>query len=464
MSDVQGVNERNWILTLFIRDDGERFLLGDGAYEFKDTQKHFTAPTVENDTVEVQGNDGIMLAGQVRRPNTQEFDGFVGDATATKEEIEEKRKAFLGFFLTRHTYTAIYIFENGKAIQRRGGFIVDAPEVKELWQIHPEYHVALNFEDINYYNYAENEEGQEIFANVYKLINTRATSGGLVWDEIGVVWDEMQAGGKNLLSNELQSTITYAETTSTINGTTWTVSKNRDGGISLNPRTDYLPVHIQSGQSVTFSSYPVSGTVSSSSLYYQIRCYFYDKDKNQIANIATATTATDVMAQIRSATYTTETDIAYIRLGEYIPGGSGTSDGVTLHLQLELGSGATPYEPFILAGGAVWESGSGETENNINVESIDTVYPVLTITGMAQNIVVENSRTGDVLEYIGNVASGQTLVIDMQNQTAKLNGVNVVGNIVGDWLRLMPGQNRVIYDANTDENSEATLEWQEIVG
>ena len=305
MSDVQGVNERNWILTLFIRDDGKRFLLGDGAYEFKDTQKHFTAPTVENDTVEVQGNDGIMLAGQVRRPNTQEFDGFVGDATATKEEIEEKRKAFLGFFLTRHTYTAIYIFENGKAIQRRGGFIVDAPEVKELWQIHPEYHVALNFEDINYYNYAENEEGQEIFANIYNLINTRATSGGLVWDEIGVVWDEI---------------------------------------------------------------------------------------------------------------------------------------------------------------GAVWESGSGETENNINVESIETVYPVLTITGMAQNIVVENSRTGDVLEYVGNVASGQTLVIDMQNQTAKLNGVNVVGNIVGDWLRLMPGQNRVLYDANTDENSEATLEWQEIVG
>jgi hypothetical protein len=83
---------------------------------------------------------------------------------------------------------------------------------------------------------------------------------------------------------------------------------------------------------------------------------------------------------------------------------------------------------------------------------------------MAQNIVVENSRTGDVLEYVGNVADGQTLVIDMQNQTAKLNGVNVVGNIVGDWLRLEPGQNRVLYDAATDDNSEATLEWQEIVG
>lgn len=418
MSDVQGVNERNWILTLFIRDDGERFLLGDGAYEFKDTQKHFTAPTVENDTVEVQGNDGIMLAGQVRRPNTQEFDGFVGDATATKEEIEEKRKAFLGFFLTRHTYTAIYIFENGKAIQRRGGFIVDAPEVKELWQIHPEYHVALNFEDINYYNYAENEEGQEIFANIYKLINTRATSGGLVWDEIGVVWDELQAGGKNLFNK----------------GDVLTGAILVDG--TFDPtREARTSNYIRVAPSTTYTISGRTGGWNVQGLYTENR---------------------EFISRGTGDTFTTPSDCYYIRV-MCTPRSTGA-------LQLEEGSEATPYEPFIPAGGAVWESGSGETENNINVESIETVYPVLTITGMAQNIVVENSRTGDVLEYIGNVADGQTLVIDMQNQTAKLNGVNVVGNIVGDWLRLMPGQNRVLYDANTDENSEATLEWQEIVG
>ena len=418
MSDVQGVNERNWILTLFIRDDGERFLLGDGAYEFKDTQKHFTAPTVENDTVEVQGNDGIMLAGQVRRPNTQEFDGFVGDATATKEEIEEKRKAFLGFFLTRHTYTAIYVFENGKAIQRRGGFIVDAPEVKELWQIHPEYHVALNFEDINYYNYAEDEQGQEIFANIYKLINTRDTSGGLVWDEIGVVWDSLTAGGKNLY-NKNDVTAGAVLVDGTFDPTREARTSNY---IRVSPSTEYTI----SGRT---GGWNVQG------LYTENR---------------------EFISRGTGNTFTTPSDCYYVRVM--------CTPGSVDALQLEEGSEATPYEPFIPAGGAVWESGSGETENNINVESLDTVYPVLTITGMAQNIVIENSRTGDVLEYIGNVADGQTLVIDMQNQTAKLNGVNVVGNIVGDWLRLQPGQNRVLYDANTDENSEATLEWQEIVG
>ena len=435
MSDVQGVNERNWILTLFIRDDGERFLLGDGAYEFKDTQKHFTAPTVENDTVEVQGNDGIMLAGQVRRPNTQEFDGFVGDATATKEEIEEKRKAFLGFFLTRHTYTAIYIFENGKAIQRRGGFIVDAPEVKELWQIHPEYHVALNFEDINYYNYAENEEGQEIFANIYKLINTRATSGGLVWDEIGVVWER---------SNSL-----YELKGKTSNGITSVVES--DGRLRFGGTATLNWADISAHQSMQLQ--PGIYTLSYiGDLQNQIRFKFKDGSSSEAYYILDANTKSVTFTISDGNITSARLYIALLTAGEVVP-------EQTIAFLLEAGDTVTPDEI-----GAVWESGSGETENNVNVESIETVYPVLTITGMAQNIVVENSRTGDVLEYIGNVADGQTLVIDMQNQTAKLNGVNVVGNIVGDWLRLMPGQNRVLYDANTDENSEATLEWQEIVG
>lgn len=434
MSDVQGVSERNWILTLFIRDDGERFLLGDGAYEFKDTQKHFTAPTVENDTVEVQGNDGIMLAGQVRRPNTQEFDGFVGDATATKEEIEEKRKAFLGFFLTRHTYTAIYIFENGKAIQRRGGFIVDAPEVKELWQIHPEYHVALNFEDINYYNYAENEEGQEIFANIYNLINTRATSGGLVWDEIGVVWER---------SNSL-----YKLEGRTSNGITSVVES--DGRLRFGGTATLNWADISAYQSMQLQ--PGIYTLSCiGELQNQIRFKFKD-GSSEVYYILDANTKSVTFAINDGNITSARLYIALLTAGDVVP-------EQTIAFRLEAGDTVTPDEI-----GAVWESGSGQTENNINVESIETVYPVLTITGMAQNIVVENSRTGDVLEYVGNVADGQTLVIDMQNQTAKLNGVNVVGNIVGDWLRLMPGQNRVLYDANTDENSEATLEWQEIVG
>ena len=151
--------------------------------------------------------------------------------------------------------------------------------------------------------------------------------------------------GKNLLDDSLYSTSTYSGTTSTIDGSTWSIIKNGNGGASLNPRTDYLPVNIPTGQTVSFTSYPVSGSVAASTVYYQIRVYFYDASKTLITNLSTATTATDIMAQQRTGTWTATQDVSYIRLGEYIPSNAGTTDGATLHLQLELGS-ATTYEPY----------------------------------------------------------------------------------------------------------------------
>ena len=149
--NLDSISPQCFIMSLFIRDDGERFLLGAGAYQFNKKQVHFKANKYHNDLVEVQGNDGIMLAGQVRRGEAQPFDGFIGDASVPKAEIENYRKAFFMFFRKNYYYKVVYILPNGTAIQRQRGFIVDAPEVKELWQIYPEYHVALNFEEINSY-------------------------------------------------------------------------------------------------------------------------------------------------------------------------------------------------------------------------------------------------------------------------------------------------------------------------
>ena len=192
--NLDDITRKCYILALFIRDDGERFLLGDGAYDFKEDQMHFIGNIFNNDVVEVQGNDGLLLAGQVRRPSSQSFDGYIGDATVAKSDIESYRRDFFAFFRKNYYYTVVYIFQDGTEIQRKRGFIVDAPEVKELFQLFPEYHIALNFEDTNYYDYQENSEGEEIYSktvNVYPA--TGPTRGGLIWDSIGVVWDNIGA-------------------------------------------------------------------------------------------------------------------------------------------------------------------------------------------------------------------------------------------------------------------------------
>lgn len=181
--NLDQIETKCFILALFIRDDGERFLLGSRAYEFKDSQLHFVGNMYQNDVVEVQGNDGVMLAGQVRRGNTQAFDGYIGDSTVDRQTIEQYRRDFMKFFRKNHYYKVVYVLPDGSAVQRRNGFIVEAPEVKELYQLFPEYHIGINFEDINYYIYEEDSEGEEIYGESATLKIVSSASGGLIWDE-----------------------------------------------------------------------------------------------------------------------------------------------------------------------------------------------------------------------------------------------------------------------------------------
>lgn len=210
---IKGINETFiWIQALFIRDDGERFLLGGGNYPFLQSQLHFNGDTIANDVVELQGTDGQRLAGQVRRASTQEFDGYVGAAmdtpNAAGKATEQLRIDFLNFFQVRHHYTVVYVDENGEAIQARIGYLVDAPEVKEIIHMSPQYHVALNFEDPNYYRYTEDDDGDEIYGNTFQLQPYITGVGGVVWDSVGATWSST-AGEIGLVWEEGGSGLNY---------------------------------------------------------------------------------------------------------------------------------------------------------------------------------------------------------------------------------------------------------------
>ena len=292
--NLADITTKCYILALIIRDDGERLLLGDGAYEFKDSQQHFIANTYANDVVELQGTDGQMLAGQVRRTAVQTFAGYIGDATFSKQKVEEARRDFMMFFRKKHYYTAVYVFSDGTAIQRKRGYIVNAPSVPELYQRFPEWSIGLNFEDPNYYEYAEDDLGQEIAAHKVELELSTAMSGGLIWDEDGAVSDdlsyigtEIEGEGKNfqlaatgtatlksaeLLGDATQTTYSGKNllpntlATGTTNGLTYTV--HSDGTITLTGRATarvepYLynnsnaPLTFPAGTYKNTSSYPI---------------------------------------------------------------------------------------------------------------------------------------------------------------------------------------------------------------
>lgn len=305
METIQSITPTNFILALIERDDGVRMLLGSDPFSFSEDQAHFSRNDFVNDIVEIQGGDGTLLAGQVRRASAQEFEGFVGDGSSTKQEVEDYRRQFFKFFRKNYYYRVIYIFSDGTAIQRRRGYIVDAPEIKELYQFIPEWRIALNFEDVNYYQYAEAPDGSEIFGNSAVLTSSAVQGGGLVWDEYGVEWDAI---------------------------------------------------------------------------------------------------------------------------------------------------------------GAIWEEGSSGASNIVTTDSVDNVYPTWTVTGPAQNPVLENITLGKTIRYAGNVTATQTLVVDMERKTALLNGTSVVGNLSGNWISLGPGNNRMSYTTDNADAPNCTIGWQEVVG
>lgn len=349
--NLDQIETKCFILALFIRDDGERFLLGSRAYEFVDSQLHFVANSYQNDIVEVQGNDGVMLAGQVRRGTSQPFDGYIGDQTVDRPTIEQYRRDFMKFFRKNHYYKVVYVFPDGSAVQRRNGFIVEAPEVKELYQLFPQYHISMNFEDINYYVYEEDSEGEEIYGESAILKIATSATGGLIWEEVteseisgegsqftlqdtidGNVLDSVQLkgnttqhtySGKNLFNFESQEQSYVYRATLTKSSNSFTVTNTAEGlayvtlsYITFKPNTTYTV------------SYNKSGNF--------LKCAMFQGDYTIFGNESSSNTLT----------FTTTSSVYTLALGIYPAYGVDKSCTLS-NIQIEEGSTATSYEPYV---------------------------------------------------------------------------------------------------------------------
>ena len=236
--NLDEINPRVYVLALVVRDDGERLLLGGGAYPFSASQLHFTAPAITSDVVELQGANGALLAGQVKRAQAESFDGFIGSPGMAAEQYEAYREQFLAFFQIGNYYNVIYVKPDGSAMQRRDGYLADAPSVPELYQLIPNYHVALNFEDVNYYEYSEDENGEPTYAQEVEVINSVITGGGLLWDEIGNVWDDI--------------------------GSVWEVGVGGNTTVVLDAVANTYPIWVVEGeaQSPTLTNYTTGQTIT----------------------------------------------------------------------------------------------------------------------------------------------------------------------------------------------------------
>lgn len=441
-------NDTCYILALFKRDDGERLLLGSGFYEFDKGQKHFNPNTFANDIVELQGTDGQLLAGQVRRSTSQSFDGVIGDGTTTKTVVEQKRREFFLFFRKQHHYTVVYIFPDGTAIKRERGYITDAPAVQELYQVQPKWHIALAFEDVNYYSYAEDAQGNEIYSFEAELGLANIEDGGLVWDADGATSDAYVYTGKNLFNKN-----SYGLLPGYLNGISGKIEAS-EGAAS---RTVYIPCEPS-------TTYTTSKVNSGSNPRF---CVFDTEElpANGVDALGYAGTPQGLNTNT-SLTYTTKPTAKYLCVFVKAASTEATLDSILATLQIEAGSTATAYEPYdpgATTGGYIFAPSTGGGPIIVTVNGVDDANPVWHVYGPATNPTLTNSTTGEALTWNGTVPANQELIIDMGQQTATLEGANVFEFVSGSWVQLAPGQNRISYTAaNTTRSSKVF--WNEVVG
>lgn len=438
-------NDTCYILALIKRDDGERLLLGSGFYEFDKGQKHFNPNTFANDIVELQGADGQLLAGQVRRSTSQSFDGVIGDGTTSKATVEQKRREFFLFFRKQHHYTVVYIFPDGTAIKRDRGYITDAPAVQELYQVQPKWHIALAFEDVNYYSYAEDAQGNEIYSYEAELGLANIADGGLVWDAKGATSDTHVHTGKNLFNkNNYLKIDAYIYNSKRITS---------GGGIT----TVYIPCEPS-------TTYTVSKTNTGSNQRF---CIFDTAQPPKVGDYALgfvgSPTGVDLAA---SYTITTQATAKFLCVFCRVSATTPNEADMLATIQIEKGNQATTYEAFdagACTGGYIFAPSTGGGPIIVTVNGVDDANPVWHVYGPATNPTLTNSTTGEALTWNGTVPANQELIIDMGQQTATLEGANVFEYVSGSWVQLAPGQNRISYTAANTTRSSKVL-WNEVVG
>lgn len=495
MDKLADITAQGWILAYFIRSDGERFLLGTGAYDFKSDLQHFQPNTMANDIVELQGTDGQLIAGQVRRSATQSFNGYVGDSTQNRERIEELRRDFLMFFRKNFFYKTVYIYPNGTAIQRKRGYLVDAPSVPELYQFFPEYHVALNYEDPNYYEYAEDAYGDEIFANILAITLTTPSAGGLVWDAIGAVshgytWSNPQtASGSAFQITGIEGaplTLTEITGNATQNGT-----PTPDAPVAVNTTTGENVVKI-TGKNLLNVSELNGKTVAGLTL---------SVNGQEIRATGTATSNygstsfTPLSVPLKSGSYCFKTNGASIDTkfwGYQTSGGTldinvasgssfnvvapiyywrfvvehltvGQSYDTTFTVQLELGSTATSYEPYQ---GEDYEVNLGKNLLAYPYEDSNKTVNGITYTDNGDGTITANgTATAQALFWITNETwsySTSNIVVPAGTYTISKTGDNNYRTIVtvyrksqGLLTTYQVGENDVSF--TTDEESSLTI-------
>ncbi len=106
-----------------------------------------------------------------------------------------------------------------------------------------------------------------------------------------------------------------------------------------------------------------------------------------------------------------------------------------------------------------WKIYPSSTGINAQNAGNTATYPIIYIYDDAQNPIITNTTTGELIKVNITTSVGDVIKIDTSLRTATLNGgnINALVDATSTYFQLQPGDNLITYQTNTD--GYAVVEW-----
>lgn len=339
----------------FIRDDGETLSFDGEEIYLAENNTLLVRANPATTAVEYTESDGGEMIRQRNATYVQTIKGLIVPKTSTYWDLETRLSLF---FKINHTYKIIYVKKDGSMFAISDAWISMGLQIVPVpHETYSEWSIDFTIGNNGWREYMEDESGKEIYANNVVLPLISAASGGEVWES--VEGEEISGEGSTLVLNGTKNgaTITSLEFYGDAEQQTYTGKNLFSGytkGIKVHPTngsqtsdskaasSDYIPLDITGSNKFVISGLPTT-------LYNFVAAY-------NASNVFLGRTSagSDGERILGSGSFTLGTpqgsgDIAYIRVTVYenqnMPGVINDIDNAKI--QLEIGSTATSYEPYV---------------------------------------------------------------------------------------------------------------------
>lgn len=167
-------------------------------------------PEIDSTDVNYTDVDGGEMIQQKLPPQVQPFEGILYPQETDYWTLYFKLKSF---FKINHYYTIIYVKKSGQMFAHRGAWLNNnlqlSPIANEEYSV---FTVGYKTKNSLLYEYAEDEQGNEVYANKATLPLLSAATGGELWDSVGQVyntvgsvWDAGNGGVQEISINSVSA-------------------------------------------------------------------------------------------------------------------------------------------------------------------------------------------------------------------------------------------------------------------